>query len=68
MKVDENINNSYNDLLNALIQSNLYIVELQERIIEARKYLLRDIDEKEVTYWERSELFKILGDKENESR
>ena len=64
MSEDKDINDRYTDLVNALIQSNLYIVELQERIIEARKYLLKDIDEKDINYWQRSELFKILGDKE----
>ena len=66
MNRNENINNSYNDLVNALVQSNLYIIELQEKIIEARKYLLKDIDEAQISFWERTELFKILGDKENE--
>lgn len=60
------INESYNDIVNALIQTNLYVVELQERIIEARKYLLKNIEEEGLGYWQRSELFKILGDKEQE--
>lgn len=58
------MNKSYNELLEQLLQANKYIIELQQRIIKARDYLLRDIEEKEVSYWQRSELFKILGDKE----
>lgn len=59
--IQENI-----EILNQLLEKNKKIIDLQERIIEARKYLLKDIDEKEINYWQRSELFKILGDKENE--
>ena len=53
-------------LLKQLLQANEYIIELQQRIIKARDYLLKDIDEEDINYWQRSELFKILGDKENE--
>lgn len=58
------MNKNYNELLEQLLQANKYIIELQQRIIKARDYLLRDIDEEEINCWLRSELFKILGDKE----
>ena len=58
------MNKNYNELLEQLLEANKYIIELQQRIIKARNYLLKDIDEKDINYWDRSELFEILGDKE----
>lgn len=58
------MNKNYNELLEQLLQANKYIIELQQRIIKARNYLLKNIEEDEITYFSKTTLFEILGDKE----
>ena len=55
------MNKNYSELLEELLEAHKCIIELQKRIIEARAYLLKNIEEKDINYWQRSELFKILG-------
>lgn len=60
------MNKNYNELLEQLLQANKYITELQQRIIKAREYLLKDNSfDDSIAYWSREKLFEILGGEQN---